>query len=251
MRASVMDYAGTTTLSPPEVAALITCGDGVRGKPILDLGVGAGRTVEPLNVISTDYIGIDYVEEMVAACRTRYPDVRFKHADARSLTEFRDKSFALIVFGCNGISMVDHAGRLAILKEVYRLLTPGGFFIFSTYNRNNPRYKTFFQFPAFSFTNNPAKLAVRLARFFLHAAARAINRIRLKLYEQQNPEYAIVNDVCHDYATMLYYISVNDQRRQLEVMGFLPHATVFDLRGYEVASDTLDDSLTFLARKPL
>jgi SAM-dependent methyltransferase len=147
--------------------------------------------------------------------------------------------------------MVDHAGRLAILEQVYRLLTPGGFFIFSTYNRNNAHYKKVFQFPAFSFTNNPAKLAVRLASFFVHTAARAINRSRFKSYEQQSPEYAIVNDVSHDYATMLYYISLNDQRRQLALVGFLPHATVFDLRGQEVANDTLDDSLTYLARKPL
>lgn len=250
MRASVADYSVLNTLSPPEQAALTACADYARGKPILDLGVGAGRTVGALNAISADYIGVDYVEEMVAACRQRYPGVRFRNADARSLTEFHDHSFALIVFACNGISMVDHAGRLAILKEVYRLLAPGGFFVFSTYNRDNARYQTLFQFPYFSFTNNPVKLAARSARFFAHTAARAINRIRFKSHERRNSEYAIVNDVCHDYATLLYYISLDDQRRQLEAAGFLPRATAFDLTGGEVIGETRHDSLTYVARKP-
>lgn len=250
MQAAVAEYGGMAALSPPERAALIACADDVRGKPILDLGVGAGRTVEALNAISADYIGVDYVEEMVAFCRKRFPDVRFEHADARSLTQFQDHSFALVVFACNGISMVDHTGRLAIFKEVYRLLEPGGFFIFSTYNRDNARYKTFFQFPAFSFTNNPIKLAVRSVRFFAHTAVRAINRIRFKHHEQQNPEYAIINDVCHDYATMLYYISPDGQQGQLEAAGFLPGSTVLDLTGHVVTGNTQDDSLTYLARKP-
>jgi ubiquinone/menaquinone biosynthesis C-methylase UbiE len=250
MREAVRDYAVINTLSPPEAAALGACADEVRGGPILDLGVGAGRTVEPLNRISTDYIGIDYVEEMVVFCRKRYPEVRFKHADARSLTGFPNNSYALVMFGCNGISMVDHAGRLAILKEVFRLLMPGGYFIFSTYNRDDPRHKRFFQFPDFSYTHNPAKLAIRLLRFCVHTAERAVNRIRFKSHEQEHLEYDIINDVCHNYATMLYYISLNDQRKQLEEAGFLPGATAYDLAGHEVTSATLDDSLIYKARKP-
>ncbi|HUK56917.1 MAG TPA: class I SAM-dependent methyltransferase [Nitrospiria bacterium] len=250
MQASVADYSALKGLSPPEEAALAACGDCVRGRPILDLGVGAGRTVEALRAISADYIGVDYVEEMVAFCRRRFPGVRFEHADARSLTRFRDHTFALVVFACNGISMVDHAGRLAVLKTAHRLLEPGGFFIFSTYNRDNALYKTWFRFPDFSFTKNPFKLAVRSARFCVQTATRAVNRVRLKPRERQTPEYAIVNDVCHDYATMLYYISVDGQRAQLGAAGFLPRATVFDLSGREVAGDTPHDSLTYLARKP-
>lgn len=249
MRMSVADYAVANTLSPPETAALKVCEEYARGKAILDLGVGAGRTVEALNAISSNYLGIDYVEEMVTACQERFPGVSFKYGDARSLTELRDGSFALIVFACNGVSMVDHIGRLAILKEAYRLLAPGGFFVFSTYNRNNGRYNKWFQFPAFSFTNNPIKFATRSVRFFIDTAARAVNRIRFKPYEQKKSEYAIVNDVCHNYATMLYYISLTDQRRQLESIGFLPQAIAFDLRGDLVVGDTQDDSLTYIARK--
>src|ERR1700704_2951163 len=107
MRAVVMDYGIVNSLTASEAAALVGCADDVRGRPILDLGVGAGRTVEPLTALSPDYIGVDYVEEMVALCRKRYPTVRFSHADARSLSDLHDNSFALIMFGCNGICMVD------------------------------------------------------------------------------------------------------------------------------------------------
>jgi hypothetical protein len=48
---------------------------------------------------------------------------------------------------------------------------------------------------------------------------------------------------------MLYYNFVNDQRRQLESVGFTAHATVFDLKGQPVTSDTQDDSLTWIVRK--
>jgi SAM-dependent methyltransferase len=251
MQSSVMDYSLCNTLSLPEVAALKSCVDKVRGRSILDLGVGAGRTVEPLNQISSDYIGIDYVEEMVIACRERYPNVRFQHADARSLTDFGDNSFALIVFGCNGICMVDHSGRLAILKEVYRLLLPGGFFLFSTYNRNNTLCKKLFQFPDLRFTINPVKLFVRVSRFVLNTLVRLFNRIRFKALEQEHQEYAIVNKVCHNYATMLYYISPNSQQKQLNDVGFSSGVTMYDLEGNEVAGDPEDDSLTWLVVKPV
>src|SRR5436190_16523054 len=47
-----------------------------RGKPILDLGVGAGRTLPYLASLSRDYIGVDYLAEMVRLTRSRYPNAR-------------------------------------------------------------------------------------------------------------------------------------------------------------------------------
>lgn len=249
MRSVVLDYSWGEQLTPPEQAALAACANNVRNKPILDIGVGAGRTVKALCHISREYVGVDYVEEMVAFCRARFPGVRFEHADARSLMQFADNSFSLIVFACNGISMVDHVGRLAILKEVYRLLTPGGVFLFSTYNIDNLDHKSIFKFPDFSATLNPAKIMVRGVRFFHHTIIRLINRLRFKRLQQHFVEFSIINDVCHDYATMLYYISLSNQRKQLETIGFMPNAEAFDLGGRLIGSNATDDSITLLARK--
>ena len=147
--------------------------------------MGAGRTVAALTSIADSYVGVDYVPEMVAHCRTRFPAVQFEQSDARAMPQFSDQSFDLIVFSCNGICMVDHAGRLAILSEVRRLLRPRWFFfMFSTYNRNSKEHNMVFRLPHFRFSANPVRLLVRSARFvgntllYAQLTACAINATR-------------------------------------------------------------------------
>jgi SAM-dependent methyltransferase len=56
-------YVGMTALFPPEVRALEKVRDWVRGRPIMDIGVGTGRTTPYLLDLSPDYVGIDYSPE--------------------------------------------------------------------------------------------------------------------------------------------------------------------------------------------
>jgi len=234
------------SLSTPEQVAIDRIFDAVKGKRILDIGIGAGRTIGPLNEVSKNYIGVDYVQEMVDHCRQKHPDVHLEKADGRSMPQFADKSFDLIVFACNGISMVDQEGRLAILREVKRLLADGGYFLFSTCNRNDPQYNALLTLPEFQWTANPAKLLVRAARFLGETIYRAWNRARYKRHEIITPEYAIVNDRAHHYRTMLYFISLAEQRKQLAEIGFKPELAVYDLSGAEIKTDSTDGTLTFL-----
>jgi SAM-dependent methyltransferase len=251
MRASVEEYSAIVdeALNAAEQLALDSVAGRVRNKRILDIGVGAGRTVQPLLEVSKDYIGVDYVQEMVDHCRERFPGVRFEQSDARAMPQFADGSFDLIVFACNGICMVDHNGRLAILREVRRLLAPGGIFIFSTCNRNSPQYHARFRFPDFQPTRNPAKLAVRGLRFSLQTVYRLRNRVRFQRHEVKTAEYAILNDVCHHYQTMLYFISLAQQRRQLEGLGFKADARAYHLSGQLIDDDSNDGTLTLVAEK--
>src|SRR5262249_15751388 len=69
-----------------------------RNQPILDVGIGGGRTVPLLRAISDDYVGIDYTQEMVDAASARFPGVRCEWGDARDLSKFADGSFALVFF---------------------------------------------------------------------------------------------------------------------------------------------------------
>ncbi len=247
MQRSVEEYA-YDGLTPPERAALASVADSCRGKRILDLGVGAGRTVPALRALSEHYVGVDYVPEMVARCRERFPNVRFEVADARNLTAFAAGSFDLIVFACNGISMVAHEGRLAILKEVRRLLAPEGHFIFSTYNRNNRAHERFFALPDFRMSLHPLRFAVRAVRFGTHAAYGFYNRIRFARHEIRTDGYSIINDRCHHYRTMLYYIHPHHQFEQLRSVGFSRAPTLFDHRGEPAPESSTDDSLTYLVR---
>jgi ubiquinone/menaquinone biosynthesis C-methylase UbiE len=245
MRLAVNDYASHVGATPAERAAFAVVAQEMRGKRILDVGVGGGRTTPALLEISRDYTGVDYVYAMVERCRGRFPGVKFQHADARSMPEFADESFDLIVFACQGISMVDHAGRIAIIKEVRRLLSKNGVFIFSTYNRDSKEYERTFEFPEFQHSWNPLRLAVRSLRFTRNLAIRIRNRLRYARHEANTEEYSIKNDRCHDYSTMLYYIHITDQLRQLKTIGFNAAPVIYDLAGNPVAT-TRDDALLYL-----
>jgi SAM-dependent methyltransferase len=104
---------------------------------ILDLGVGGGRTTPYLSELANKYVGLDYAEGMVEACRRRFPELTFHHADAADLSPFGDTSFDAVVFSFGGIDyLTPPAKRERCLAECRRVLRPGGVLIIS---RHNPR----------------------------------------------------------------------------------------------------------------
>ncbi len=248
--AVVAHYARPDELLPHERAALDEVQAEVRGGAILDIGVGGGRTVTALRAVSADYLGIDYSPEMVAASQARYPDVRFAHADARHMADIADASIDLAVFSCNGISMVGHEDRLDIIREVHRVLKPHGIFLFTTYNRNSPEARAGFCFPEFEASPDPARLLVRSARHLKDTAIRVVQRLRHLRHEVHTPEYAVINDKCHNHGVMLYYITLAQQRQQLTEAGFAADALAFDCSGQRIVDDTTLDSMALIARKP-
>jgi tRNA G46 methylase TrmB len=56
---AVKHYCHREGLTPAERASLDAVAGAARGPPLLDLGVGGGRTVRALRAISADYLGID------------------------------------------------------------------------------------------------------------------------------------------------------------------------------------------------
>lgn len=255
MRVSVSAYrvgesnGNGNGLFPAEAAALAAIGEAARDKAILDLGVGAGRTVPALRAISGEYTGLDYTPGMVAECRAKFPGDRFVEGDARDLSRFPDGSFFMVFFSCAGISMVDHEGRLAVLREVRRVLAPGGCFIFSTGNRDRAGHGNGYRFPVLRLSRNPLVSAKRVAGYLRDLKAGLSNRRKLRPLETHCEEYCIVNDSYHNYATLIYYITESRQRVQLADAGFLDGSLVFDCLG-PVASVSKDNDITFVARVP-
>ncbi len=254
MDASVTAYAVVENtwkdaLFPAEEGALALVAEEARGQPILDLGVGAGRTVKALRAISRLYTGLDYTAGMIEACRRKYPDAEFVQGDARDLSRFADGCFFLVFFSCTGIGMVDHQGRMAILREVYRVLRPGGAFVFSTGNRDREGHNRRFRFPAMEPARNPVLLLKSAVGFLRDTASGLVNRFRLRRLERECEDYCIVNDTYHNYATLIYYITEKQQQAQLESVGFLGGSAVFDRTG-RVFSVSRDNDITLVARKP-
>ena len=134
------EYAVEGWSDPGELGALTFVADRVRGTPILDLGEGGGRTVALLRLLSSDYLAIDYTAELVALCRERHPGVEVELGDARDLGGLAEGSRGLVVFSNNGIDAVDHDGRQLVLDGVHRVLEPGGTFVYSTLNKDNPLF---------------------------------------------------------------------------------------------------------------
>jgi SAM-dependent methyltransferase len=125
---------------PSELGALLSVADRVRSKPILDLGVGAGRTLSLLRLLSDDYVGIDYTPRLVELCLERHPAADVRVGDARDLSSIEPASITLVCFSSNGIDAVDHEDRQVVLDEVHRVLRPGGLFVFSTLNKGGAFY---------------------------------------------------------------------------------------------------------------
>lgn len=136
----VDDFAIEGWADPGELAALLSVADDARDQPILDLGVGGGRTYSLLRLLSSRYVGIDYTAELVELCRARHPGIDVRQADARDLSGIDEASQGLVVFSANGIDAVDHDGRQQVLASIHRVLRPGGHFLFSTLNKDGPLY---------------------------------------------------------------------------------------------------------------
>jgi SAM-dependent methyltransferase len=106
-----------------------------RGAAVLDLGVGAGRTTGPLSRSAERYVGVDYSQGMVDACRARYPALELRRADATDLSAFGDAQFDAVVFSFNGIDCIrDDEDRARCLREAARVLREGGVFVLSSHN---------------------------------------------------------------------------------------------------------------------
>ena len=249
-RGSVAHYSRRDDLSAAEQAALSTVGTQAKEQAILDIGVGGGRTTRALREISADYLGVDNSAPMISACRLRFPDARFELMDARAMVPLTNDSVFLAMFSCNGIGMVSPADRLLILREVFRVLQPGGVFLFSTHNQNSPDHQAGFRWPEFEISRNPARLLVRMARFGRQVPLRWLRRRQMRALEVRTSDYSVINDACHDYGVMLYYIGLRQQREQLQSIGFEAQARAFDLQGREIMDDTSDNSIMLVARKP-
>lgn len=105
---------------------------------VLDIGCGVGRIATLLDERGFDVTGIDVSEPLVAKAQSLFPDIEFHVADIAD-TDFPSESFDFAVFSFFGLDYVlPKAKREKALREIYRVLKPGGLFLYSSHNSWHP-----------------------------------------------------------------------------------------------------------------
>ena len=207
-------------LQKPEIAIFSEIRNKIAGGKILDIGIGGGRTIEHLLNISKDYTGIDYSENMINECQKEFPDIDLRVCDARDMSAFDNEAFDFILFSFAGIDHVTNEDRKLILREIFRILKPDGYFSFSTHNRD---YKYFNRFTIVRWET--------LTKTVYHNAKGLINFLINKKYCKSFEDHAIVNHSGFDYSLLLYSVSLKDQIDQLKETGFKGAVKVYDFDG--------------------
>lgn len=109
-----------------------------KDKEIAEIGSGRGgglsyivRTFKPKTAL-----GIDLDANAVKFCNKQYPqnDLSFAQGDAQNLSQFPDQYFDIIL---NNESSHRYPRMDLFLKEVNRLLRPGGYFLFSDFRNEH------------------------------------------------------------------------------------------------------------------
>jgi ubiquinone/menaquinone biosynthesis C-methylase UbiE len=103
---------------------------------VLDVGCGSGETAAKLMRLGYSAWGVDIAEPMIETARTRWGAEWFQVADIERLP-FDDNTFDAIV--CLGVIEYQHEDE-PTLRELRRVLKPGGLAIISTPSAVSPLY---------------------------------------------------------------------------------------------------------------
>jgi ubiquinone/menaquinone biosynthesis C-methylase UbiE len=161
--AALAEYDKSGELTPIEEVLFAEFFD--PDEPLLDVGCGAGRTTYRLMKNGFKVVGADLSETLLEAARARCPGVEFHHADVRCLP-FEDESFGQALFSFNGLDQVHPIEDYSkALKEIGRILKPGGRLIYSGHNiigRFGRHLRAFREFVSVTLRVHPRFLSLQL-----------------------------------------------------------------------------------------
>ncbi|MCX2743435.1 class I SAM-dependent methyltransferase [Mangrovivirga sp. M17] len=100
---------------------------------LLEVGCGEGRGVELLKPKATNYKAVDKIGEVIDKLSAKYPEVDFVQAHIPPFDGWESEQFDTIVT----FQVIEHIKDDGLfLKELYRLLKPGGKLLVTTPNIN-------------------------------------------------------------------------------------------------------------------
>ena len=101
-------------------------------KPVGDFGCGPGQTTRYLNNLGVELSGLDLSTKILEEARKRHPGIHFQRGNILDL-EFENDSIAGVV----AFYAIVHFTRKEVKKafrEIFRVLMPGGIFLFTYHN---------------------------------------------------------------------------------------------------------------------
>ncbi len=250
-------YTGLDSWTDPgERALLQRLAPQTRGRAILDVGVGAGRSAWYLTLLSEDYVAVDLNQDMVDAARRNLPAADIRQADARDLSQFPDARFDLVYFSHAGLDAIDHVGRRQALDEFVRVTSPGGHVAYSTLNRLGPFWHAG-PGPVASpgHRPNPYNYARFAARLALHPARHVHgfrSAHRLRAMAEDHGAWGTDTMPTHDWSLLVHYVTAAAAWQELTDVGLEPVAIIGDDgRDLDPAAENRDIRwFHLLGRKP-
>ncbi len=177
----------------------------------LDIGIGGGRTTFHIAPAVKQYVGVDYAEEMIKVCSAAFTaaNTSFYTMDARDMRQFDNSTFDIILFSFNGIDYVDLDDRLAVIKEISRILKPGGTFIVSTHNS-----RKLASLYSFGYIKNPWAWLKKIKTTL------KLRKVNGPMKAFANKDFFIIKDGAEDFGLEVAYIQPEFFISQMNENGF-------------------------------
>jgi ubiquinone/menaquinone biosynthesis C-methylase UbiE len=225
-------YATVDKLQKPEQAILDMLKDRLPKMRMLDLGVGGGRTTVHFAPLVAEYVGSDYAENMVDACRERFPDagdnVSFEVIDATDMNELPSDYFDFILFSFNSIDCVAPEDREKVFAEAIRVGKKGGYFAFSTHNL---RYLPWMY--RLKWHKRWQDFAYQFYRSFMLIYYNGLPG------KYKNNDYAVIRNGIEHFSLNIFYVNPEYQIERLKKAGFKNIRTFSIKTGAEVPHSRL------------
>jgi ubiquinone/menaquinone biosynthesis C-methylase UbiE len=98
-------------------------------RPVWDFGCGPGQTTKYLKNLGIEISGLDLSEKLLGQARTIHPEICFRKGNILEL-EFENDSIAGVVAFYAIVHFTEEQVGMAF-REVFRVLQPGGVFLFT------------------------------------------------------------------------------------------------------------------------
>jgi 2-polyprenyl-3-methyl-5-hydroxy-6-metoxy-1,4-benzoquinol methylase len=144
--------------------AYVVAKDVIQGN-VLEVGCGEGRGVEILINKSAQFTAVDKIEEALVVLRGRFPTGKFISMNIPPLGTLSDNTYDCVV----SFQVIEHIQNdVLFLKEIHRVLKPGGMALLTTPNRK------------MSLSRNPWHIREYLAAELKNMASKIFSSVEMK-----------------------------------------------------------------------